>query len=137
MARPTVRTRRAVVERAGNRCEYCLVHQDDTASRHQVDHVISEKHAGETTLDNLALSCLPCNRRKSSDIAANDPETGALTGLFHPRRQVWSEHFRLQGSRIVGLTAAGRATAEFLQFNLPQRLLEREQWVIAGRFPSD
>ena len=72
MTRPTADVRREVIRRAGNRCEYCSIHQDDAASRHQVDHVISEKHAGETILENLALSCLTCNRRKASDIGAVD-----------------------------------------------------------------
>jgi hypothetical protein len=126
-----------VVRRAGNRCEYCLVHQDDAASRYQVDHVIAEKHGGTTTLDNLALSCLPCNRRKSSDIAANDPMTGALTRLFNPRIQVWSEHFQIEGAQIVGLTAEGRTTVEFLQLNAHERLLEREELINAGRLPPN
>lgn len=120
--------RREVVRRAGNRCEYCLLHQEDAASRHQVDHVISEKHAGETALKNLALSCLTCNRRKSSDIGAHDPETGQLVRLFNPRLQLWSDHFRTDHSLILGLTPEGRATVEFLQFNSPERLLERDEW---------
>jgi hypothetical protein len=123
-----------VVQRAGNRCEYCLVHQDDAAAGHQVDHVIAEKHGGETTLDNLALSCLFCNRRKASDIAALDPETGTLSRLFHPRQQQWTEHFRVDQSRIIGLTPEGRATVKFLQLNSPERVLEREEWIEAGRF---
>lgn len=53
--------RRKVVERAGDCCEYCLLHQNLTASTHQVDHVIAEKHGGKTTLENLALSCTVCN----------------------------------------------------------------------------
>jgi 5-methylcytosine-specific restriction endonuclease McrA len=56
--RPTVEIRRQVVERAENCCEYCLLHQDLAASTHQVDHVIAEKHGGQTSLDNLALSCM-------------------------------------------------------------------------------
>ncbi|MCZ6795360.1 MAG: HNH endonuclease signature motif containing protein [Planctomycetota bacterium] len=68
--------RRRVVDRAGNRCEYCLLDQEFAASTHQVDQVIAEKHGGETTLDNLALSCTVCNRRKGSDVSSIDPETG-------------------------------------------------------------
>lgn len=135
MTRPTAEVRREVVRRAGNRCEYCLIHQEDSAARHQVDHVISEKHGGATTLDNLALSCLPCNRRKSSDIGAIDPESGQFVRLFDPRRQRWPEHFRFVSERIVGLTPEGRATVDFLQFNSPERLQERAELTRAGRIP--
>jgi hypothetical protein len=69
-----------------------------------------EKHGGATTVDNLALSCLPCNRRKASDIGAIDPESGQFVRLFNPRQQDWSDHFRFSSPAIVGLTAAGRAT---------------------------
>ncbi len=133
MTRPTAAVRREVVRRAGNRCEYCRIHQDDAASRHQVDQVIAEKHGGQTDLDNLALSCLPCNRRKSSDIGAIDPESGQFVRLFDPRTQNWSEHFRFVADRIVGLTAEGRATIEFMQFNSAERLQERAELIRLGR----
>lgn len=119
--------RREVVQRAENRCEYCRIHQQFAGARHQVDHVIAEKHGGTTTPDNLALSCLPCNRRKGSDIAASDPSTGQVARLFNPRTQSWVIHFRLAGARIEGLTAEGRATVEFLRLNSPERTLERAE----------
>jgi hypothetical protein len=135
VTRPTAAVRREVVLRAGDRCEYCLIRQEDSASRHQVDHVIAEKHGGQTALDNLALSCLPCNRRKSSDIGAVDPETGQFVRLFDPRRQSWSAHFQIVSARIVGLSSEGRATAAFLQLNSPERLQERSELVRLGRLP--
>lgn len=88
--RPTAELRRQVIERAGHRCEDCLLPQDLAASAHQVDHVIAEKHGGQTSLDNLALSCTVCNRRKGSDIGSINPETGSLVPLFNPRT-----HWRL------------------------------------------
>ena len=133
--RPTAELRRRVVERAGNCCEYCLLHQDLVASTQQVDHVIAEKHGGQTSLDNLALSCTVCNRRKGSDIASIHPETGNLVSLFNPRTQQWSEHFRLDGVRIVGLTDVGRTTIEFLQLNALERLVERDALGRADRYP--
>jgi hypothetical protein len=136
VTRPTAALRREVVRRAGNRCEYCLIHQDDAAARHPVDHVIAEKHSGATTLDNLALSCLPCNRRKSSDIGAIDPESGQFVRLFDPRRQQWSDHFELVAERIVGRTPEGRATVEFLQHNSPERLQERGELVRLRRIET-
>ncbi len=134
--RPSAELRRQVIRRAANCCEYCLISQDVAGSRHQVDHVIAEKHQGETTLENLALSCTLCNRRKGSDISSLDPSTGNLSALFNPRIQHWSEHFRLDGASIVGLTAEGRTTVAFLQLNTMERLIERSEFIRAGLYPS-
>ena len=128
--------RRLVRERASKCCEYCLIHEDDALLPHEADHIISEKHGGETTLENLALACFYCNRYKGSDIASIDPVTGALTPLFNPRTQTWEEHFRLEGVQIVPLTAEGRVTERILQFNHPDRLFERQILGDAGRNPS-
>ena len=133
--RPSAEARRQVVQRAGNCCEYCLLHQDLAGSIHQVDHIRAEKHGGQTALDNLALSCTVCNRRKGSDIGTIDPGTGTLVPLFHPRTQRWSAHFKLEGMHIIGLTAEGRATVELLQLNAIGRLMERAALIQAGRYP--
>lgn len=133
MTRPTVELRRLVIERAGNRREYCRIHQEDAGSRHQVDHIVAEKHGGQTTPENLALSCLPCNRRKASDIGAIDPESGQFFRLFDPRYQNWPDHFQFSSQEIAGLTNVGRATVEFLQLNSPERLQERAELVRLGR----
>src|SRR5688572_21448400 len=123
--RPSVPLRRQVVERAQNRCEYCLIHQDDAVAAHQIDHVLAEKHGGLTTLENLAVSCMVCNLRKASDLSSVDPATGAIVTLFNPRTQIWSEHFRIEGLRIVGFTPEGRTTVQFLQLNSYERTSER------------
>jgi 5-methylcytosine-specific restriction endonuclease McrA len=62
--------RRLVTSRAGQICEYCFIHEDDTLYGGEVDHIISEKHDGATTEDNLALACFFCNRRKGSDLGS-------------------------------------------------------------------
>jgi 5-methylcytosine-specific restriction endonuclease McrA len=79
--------RRAVIERAGNCCEYCRLSQEDNTFSFQIDHVIAEKHEGETVLENLSLSCPNCNGFKGSDIGSIDRETGQLTALYNPRTQ--------------------------------------------------
>lgn len=133
--RPGRTLRRRVVARADNRCEYCLIRQEQAASVHQIDHVVAEKHGGPTTLENLAVSCTLCNRRKGSDLSSVDPATAQIVPLFNPRTQVWSDHFRLEGSRIVGQTPEGRATVELLQLNAYERLLERHEWIQSGHYP--
>jgi hypothetical protein len=129
--------RRLVVDRAEGLCEYCLIHEDDTFLGCQIEHIISEKHRGETNEANLAYACVFCNRSKGTDIAALSPDTKQLCRLFNPRSDRWSEHFRLDRYRIVGLTEVGRATAELLRFNQPDRLLERQVMAEVGRYPSD
>jgi hypothetical protein len=93
--------RRLVVERAQGRCEYCRAPEQAGFTAHQIDHIVAQKHGGLTESDNLALSCVPCNKYKGSDIASVDSETGQLTFLYHPRRDIWSDHFRLQGAFLL------------------------------------
>lgn len=126
--------RALVRQRAQLRCEYCLIHEDDTFLPHEIDHIIAEKHGGATTVDNLCLSCFLCNRYKGTDIASFDPVTQTLTPLFNPRAALWSAHFQLNGSLIEGLTPIGRTTTTLLRFNLPERLMERELLIASGRY---
>lgn len=79
------------------------------------------------------MSCALCNQHKGSDIASLDPADGALTPLFHPRRERWSEHFALREGFIIPLTAIGRVTGRLLQLNAPNRIGERELLLAAGQ----
>ena len=47
-----------------------------------VDHIISVKHEGSTTLDNLAYACVVCNRQKGSDLGSIDWKTRKLSSIF-------------------------------------------------------
>ena len=127
--------RQLVIERAKGRCEYCLIHQDFSIYTHEVDHIIALKHGGQTVAENLALSCLSCNRHKGSDFATLDPSSGEIIPLFNPRRQVWTEHFTLNNARIEGITLIGQATARLLVFNSPTRILSRQVLIGQGRYP--
>ena len=124
-----------VRRRARFRCEYCLFHEDDCAYPHEVDHIISRKHRGETQEDNLAWACFVCNRLKGSDIASIDLETGKLARLFHPRNDHWNKHFRLEGAQIVPLTNIGRVTEHLLQLNHPDNVRLRKDLQEKGLFP--
>jgi hypothetical protein len=84
-----------------------------------------QKHGGTNDLDNLAFACALCNQFKSTDIASLDPETGALTPLYHPRRDRWREQFELKEAVIVALTAVGRVTVRLLRLNAAERVAER------------
>ena len=136
-SRISAELRRAVRVRAGEICEYCLIHEEDTFFGLEVDHIIAEKHGGETKLENLCCACLTCNRYKGSDIATLDAETRALVRLFDPRLDVWKEHFELEGASIIGKTKVGEATARLLKLNLEERLLERGILQSLGRYPEN
>lgn len=45
--------RRLVSERAGYRCEYCLLPEEFSSFPHEADHITPLKHGGATTADNL------------------------------------------------------------------------------------
>jgi 5-methylcytosine-specific restriction endonuclease McrA len=117
--------RREVSERAGNRCEYCLLPAELAFFPHEVDHVVAEKHGGATDIRNLALACWRCNRHKGSDLTSFDPQTRQLCPLFNPRTQVWTEHFAYERERMIGRTPEGRTTVSLLRLNSEERLFER------------
>lgn len=129
------RTRILVYERAQGRCEYCLLHDDDTGGTHEVDHIYAEKHGGTDDPINLGFSCAHCNRHKGSDIASLDPETGERVFLFHPRVDSWTDHFQLEGGVIIGRTPQGRATTRLLDMNNPRRVAQRVQLIALQRYP--
>jgi len=126
--------RKLVNERANRCCEYCFFPEVATLASHEVDHIIAEKHGGLTEADNLALSCILCNKHKGSDLASIDPDTGKLAPLYHPRQDRWSEHFRLDGAEFIPLTPKGRVTVRLLQLNRSDRVEERKQLIQAGMF---
>ena len=68
MSRLTDSLRQKVRERAGNRCEYCLSHQDYVMGWLQVDHVYPVSKGGLDTEDNLCLACELCNQYKCGGI---------------------------------------------------------------------
>ena len=124
--------RRFVRERAQDRCEYCLIPESATFAAHWIDHIVAEKHGGQTVAENLANSCVLCNQKKGSDLSSIDPDTGVLVALFHPRHDRWTDHFRLTAGRIQPLTATGRVTVRLLRLNDSERIEEREQLIAAG-----
>lgn len=125
----------AVRRRSNDACEYCRVPQFAFRQRFPIDHIIARQHGGATDVDNLALCCPRCNLYKGPNIASLDPLDGALTPLYHPRRDRMTDHFRWEGALLIGLTPPGRATVRLLNINLHRRVLVR-QWLSAeGVYP--
>jgi hypothetical protein len=127
--------RREVAERAGLRCEYCLMPEIELFAGCEVDHIISRKHGGLTHSANLASSCERCNRAKGTDIGSISGRAQQFLRFFNPRIDRWHDHFRLDGAKIEPLTDIGEITARLLRFNVPDRLLQREALQRIGAYP--
>lgn len=127
--------RAAVAKRAGFRCEYCRVHQNDMVFTFQADHIISRKHGGLTMLENLAYACSVCNQNKSSDLGTYLPGSNRLIRLFNPRRDVWGKHFKALTGTIIPLTKIGKATVKVLDLNDADRVMLRRLLTIQGSYP--
>ena len=126
---------RTVRARALGRCQYCLMHESLQGATFHIEHVAPQSKGGRTILENLVLACPGCNLHKAARTTGIDPATGEAVPLFHPVQQVWSEHFRLQGYEIEGLTATGRATVLALVLNYPRRQLIRKVEETFGLYP--
>lgn len=126
-----------VRRRAQDRCEYCHLPARFYPLPFHLDHIIARQHGGRTAIGNLALACLHCNRHKGPNIAGNDPGTGAIVRLFHPRSHVWREHFEWVGAMLEGRTAIGRATIRVLAINDPDFLAVRAALIEERVFPIE
>ncbi len=123
----STKLRKLIADRANDCCEYCLQPESLSFVSHQADHIISEKHGGETTENNLAFACILCNKYKGSDIATLDQETGEITALFSPRKDSWSKHFQINNEGFFSSTTAiGRGTIRLLKLNQIERIEERK-----------
>jgi 5-methylcytosine-specific restriction endonuclease McrA len=56
--------RRQVRQHAGNRCEYCMSHQDYVLGQLQVDQIVPVAKGGADAANNLCLACELCNQYK-------------------------------------------------------------------------
>jgi HNH endonuclease len=125
-------TRQFVRDRAGERCEYCRLHQRNCELLHHIEHIVARQHGGSDDVDNLALACHRCNLHKGPNLSGIDPLTGGVEILFHPRRGRWDDHFAFRRAYLEGLTPSGRATVEVLGLNDPRRLELRQELLELG-----
>jgi hypothetical protein len=79
--------------RANYLCEYCHALEKWQYVAFTIDHVIPLTQGGDDGLDNLALACFHCNRRKGNLVSIKDLASGDDIPLFHPRRERWQDHF--------------------------------------------
>ena len=127
------RLRQAVRQRAGDRCEYCRLPQNqDFFHPFHVEHIRPRQHGGSGDLQNLAWACHRCNLHKGTNLTGIDPDTNETVLLFHPRRDAWPEHFAWDGPRIIGQSAIGRTTVWLLQMNADERVELRRLFLELG-----
>ncbi|MDF5708835.1 MAG: HNH endonuclease signature motif containing protein [Nostoc sp. S4] len=127
--------RRLVIQRAGDRCEYCSLSQTGQAATFHIDRITPVVAGGTTTANNLALACVSCSLRKAARQMVEDPETQEKVPIFNPRQQLWKEHFQWNSVQVVGLTATGRATINALKMNRAIMLAIRAQEELLDRHP--
>lgn len=126
-----------IAVRAGHRCEYCHAPEAIFNFPFEVEHIIPPGQSGSDTEDNWALSCRSCNLFKSDGVVSPDSETGESVPLFHPRQQVWEEHFAVadDAGTLLGLSPTGRAKVARLRMNSPTQSHARRQWIRLELFP--
>lgn len=129
--------REIIIERDKHRCRYCLTSEYNCGLQMHVDHIIPEAKGGSSKPDNLCAACFSCNTHKQAKSQAVDPLTGLTSALFHPLQQNWPEHFAWDEmkTRVIGLTACGRATIEALAMNNQTVVRARRRWVEGGWHP--
>jgi hypothetical protein len=131
------RLRLEVQTRDQDRCTWCRLAQRGQSATYHVDHIRPRSRGGRTTLENLALQCPSCSLRKADKTEAVDPATGETVPLFHPRLQIWHDHFRLaDDGTCEGLTPVGRATVDALGMNLPVPRFARAYQIALGLIPA-
>ena len=127
--------RELVRTRADDCCEYCRIPQAATPLiTFHIEHIIARQHEilDEDDPEKLALACDRCNACKGTNLTFIDEQTGEIVRLFHPREDVWEEHFHHQEGLILGLTSVGRATVRLLMMNAPHRVELRKEWLKEG-----
>jgi hypothetical protein len=125
--------REQVAQRAGFCCEYCRLPADRSFFAFHIDHVVSLKHGGQTTADNLAFACLICNLNKGSDVATFLDDIDQSVRFYNPRRDQWHEHFGAeQTGLLIGKTDIGRATIKIVNLNHPDSIIERRELIRLG-----
>jgi hypothetical protein len=127
----------SVSQRASNRCEYCRAPGAIANFPFEVEHIVPPGQGGTQEEDNLALACRSCNIFKSDHLTADDPVTAQNVSLFHPRRDLWHEHFTFDAEQgtVEGVTAIGRATVTLLRMNTAFQRNARLLWVQLGIYP--
>ena len=127
--------RNLIAQRAGFRCEYCRVHEDDSFLTFHLEHIAAKKHGGGDEPENLAYACPHCNSNKGTDLTTFLTNYDDIVQLFNPRKHDWFDHFESKLGKIYPKSRTGEATIKLLQLNAPDQIIRRAFLEEAGRFP--
>jgi hypothetical protein len=111
----------------GRSCCYRLMSEAVSGTPLTYDHIAPTSRGGLTAFDEF----------KTNTIRTVDPLTQESVPLFHPRQQHWQDHFAwsLDGTKVEGTTAIGRATVVALRMNHALIVAARRRWCAVGWHP--
>ena len=126
-----------VIELSKGYCEYRILPSNFSTDFFHFEHILPITLNGKTELENLARSCGIWNNNKSNSIQHIDPLTKQIVRLYHPRQDIWSEHFQWSDDdlHIFGITPIGRATINLLKLNRTNAVNLRKLLKIADLHP--
>jgi 5-methylcytosine-specific restriction endonuclease McrA len=104
------KTRRAIIERAGGKCEVCSANLKPGEG--EVDHILPDALGGEPTQSNGRLLCRSCHKAKTADdirrVRKADRQRDKATGAFKRKSSLSHPRFK---KRMDG-TVIDRTTGE-------------------------
>ena len=124
---------RTVRQRAGDRCEYCHMPSWAMPLPFQIDHIVADNTAARRQ-KTTSRSPAPLQSLNKGPTSPASTRLGRSHPPVHPRQDFWSEHFRLEGARMFGRTAIGRATVQVLAMNAAGLLLIRAELPLESRY---
>ncbi len=117
-------TRGLVRRRAGYRCEFCGVHENDAGGELTLDHYRPRSCGGSDSLDNLIYACSRCNLYKHDYW----PVSEGAPRIWNPRREEFATHFATcKDGSLKAKTPGGTFTLRLLRLNRPQLIAHRRR----------
>jgi hypothetical protein len=132
-----VEIQRAILLISQNYCEYCVLPANFSTDFFHYEHILPLILNGKTEFENLARSCGMCNNNKRAKVAHIDPVSQLTVRLYHPRQDIWREHFKWSDNDlyVVGISPIGRATISLLKLNRSNAINLRKLLKMADLHP--
>jgi hypothetical protein len=111
--------RRQVIERAGNRCEYCGLAQAGQEAAFRIDHVVPAIVGGNTSLENLALACVSCSLAQGRSPARARPAHARGGRAFSSAARLVASAFPLGRRASCGCHTDGTRNGRGAQHESP------------------
>ena len=118
-------------------CEFC--HIPEGILPLHVLNLPRQKKDTPNALQNYCVICEHCYKAKGNRVEGVDPRSGKIIPLFHPRKDIWKQHFSWEIDHITikGLTIVGRATVAITRMNSESMLERRKQGLRDGWHQPD